>query len=647
MSHAYDTFLGMGSKYGVTLIRSDHLALVPHSDAPGEDGWRAWVEGLDKPVAVDLFCGAGGLSLGLQQAGFEVAVAVDNDERCLATHQANFPGRVLKMDLADPEQVNKLVKLLSDIEIAVLAGGPPCQPFSRAGRSKIRSLVEEGTRPPVDDRRDLWRVFVELAERLLPSAVLFENVPDIALADESRLVREMAANLEQIGYNVEYRLLDAWRYGVPQHRQRLILVATQNGIGFDWPEPSEDRVTVKDAIADLPLLKMGTGDRCLDYDKPSNRFQQVARAGMPEGADSLVWDHMTRPVRDDDREAFALMKPNTRYSDLPERLRRYRSDIFDDKYKRLDWDDLSRTITAHIAKDGYWYIHPSEHRTLTVREAARLQTFPDRFRFEGTRSHAYTQIGNAVPPILATFIAKALLNALKKNSIQSSIVTVEQTNTSIANLHSWFRQKILDWTPSGSDLWRRINEPWPVLVSTICGRKGSNNSLAHKIIEISPESFYPQEENFNQLKYLLGGRRINNRRVLRSIQAARSISQEGWEGTKWAELAKIGTSDTRWVEAVGLGKDYLITTAGVLRVAHRFNGRSSDTSAQTRVVLAQLIGKGQAIQTTIAMAALATELCTATSPRCADCPLVNKCTFAQSKKQQKACRELASGDDTT
>lgn len=184
----------MGSKYGVTLIRSDHLALVPHSDAPGEDGWRAWVEGLDKPVAVDLFCGAGGLSLGLQQAGFEVAVAVDNDERCLATHQANFPGRVLKMDLADPEQVNKLVKLLSDIEIAVLAGGPPCQPFSRAGRSKIRSLVEEGTRPPVDDRRDLWRVFVELAERLLPSAVLFENVPDIALADESRLVREMAAN---------------------------------------------------------------------------------------------------------------------------------------------------------------------------------------------------------------------------------------------------------------------------------------------------------------------------------------------------------------------------------------------------------------------------------------------------------------------
>ena len=610
----------MGSKYGVTLIRSNHLALDPHPDAPAEEDWRAWVEDLDRPVAVDLFCGAGGLSLGLQQAGFEVVAAVDNDERALATHRANFPGRALNKDLANPDQVDELAELLSDIKISVLAGGPPCQPFSRAGRSKIRSLVEKGVRPPVDDRRNLWRVFIDLAKDLQPSAVMFENVPDIALADESRIVREMAATLELAEYNVDYRLLDAWRYRVPQHRQRLILIATRNGITFNWPEPFKQRVTVEDAIDDLPRLERSTGGRCLSYGEPSNEFQREARDGMPEGEVSLVYDHMTRPVRDDDREAFALMKPNTRYSDLPERLRRYRSDIFDDKYKRLDWKDLSRTITAHIAKDGYWYIHPSEHRTLTVREAARLQTFPDRFRFEGTRSHAFAQIGNAVPPALATAIAEALLETL---SCPPS-----------TNIHHWFRKRILDWTPSGSDLWRRVDEPWHVLVSTICGRKGSNDSLAHTILKIIPKVPYLKEQSYRTLNSLLGGESKHNHRILRSIQVAKTISnQEDWENKTWEKVSGLGPSDIRWVKAVGLGKDYLITTAGVMRVANRFNGKSEDTSAQTRVVVAQLVGKEQGINITVAMAALAVEVCTATSPSCVQCPLSYKCNFVRNNQQ--------------
>ena len=576
------------------------------------------------------------MSLGLQQAGFEVVAAVDSDERALATHQANFPGRTLKMDLADPDQVNDLATRLADIEISVLAGGPPCQPFSRAGRSKIRSLVENGARPPVDDRRDLWRVFVELTDRLRPSAVLFENVPDIALADESRIVRSMATTLERIGYNADYRLLNTWQYGVPQHRQRLIFIATQNGINFNWPEPLEPKVTVtvREAIDDLPRLGMGTGDRCLAYEKPSNDFQRAARADMPEGEDSLVWDHMTRPVRDDDREAFALMNPNTRYSDLPERLRRYRSDIFNDKYKRLDWDDLSRTITAHIAKDGYWYIHPSEHRTLTVREAARLQTFPDRFRFEGTRSHAFSQIGNAVPPALATIIAKALLKALKGTTLHEHQQPRLGSLAHQPNIHQWFRKKILDWTPSGSDLWRRVNEPWPVLISTICGRTGSNDSLAHAILKITPKVTHHKEQSYETLNRLLEKEDKNNHRILRSIQVAKAINQEGWESAKWMKVSGLGLSDTRWVNAVGLGKDYLITTAGVMRVAHRFNGKSKDTSAQTRVVLAQLIGKEQAIKATVAMAALAVEVCTATSPRCAKCPLSYKCNFAHGRHHE-------------
>ena len=119
----------------------------------------------------------------------------------------------------------------------------------------------------------------------------------------------------------------------------------------------------------------------------------------------MIRDHITRPVRPDDAEIYELMHPGDTYLDVPKHLRRYRSDIFDDKYLRMSFDGLSRTITAHIAKDGYWYIHPREDRTLSIREAARIQTFPDDFRFAGFQSSRYQQIGNAVPPLLASAIA--------------------------------------------------------------------------------------------------------------------------------------------------------------------------------------------------------------------------------------------------
>ena len=626
----------MRSTYGVTLHRSDHLTLDPHPDAPGADEWSAWVAGLRRPVAVDLFCGAGGLSLGLKQAGFEVVAAVDTDKYALATHRANFPGRAMKMDLADPAQVDNLVTLLSGITIDVLAGGPPCQPFSRAGRSKIRSLVAAGARPPVDDRRDLWQVFVEATERLRPSAVLFENVPDIALWNGSRIVRDMATSLEGAGYNVDYRLVDAWRYGVPQHRQRLILVAIRDGRPFDWPKSSGGRVTVKEAIGDLPSLEKGIGDRCLGYNGPSSKFQQIARSGMLDEANSLVWDHMTRPVRDDDREAFSLMTSETRYSDLPKRLRRYRTDIFNDKYKRLGWNDLSRTITAHIAKDGYWYIHPSEHRTLTVREAARLQTFPDRFRFEGTRSHAFAQIGNAVPPALATTISESLLNALLNKApfpsytgpkVRSATSKSQLPTVSATDRQRWFKRRILNWAPPGSDLWLRLCEPWSVLVSTICGRLGSGDSLAHRVLEIYPAPA-PQSETSDQVHLLLGGSKLSDQRIRRSLRAADSIARYGWNSETWIKVAGLGPTDTRWVEAVGLNRYDLVTTTGTLRVAHRFNGKPEDTTAQTKVVLSRLVGTTKAIEVTVAMAALAAKVCTASTPRCEACPLVQWCRYA-------------------
>jgi DNA (cytosine-5)-methyltransferase 1 len=396
--------------YAVKLERSVPLILPRHLDAPEDDKFVEWCTAekeSGRPLAIDLFSGAGGLGAGVEAAGWTVVAAVDHDKAALETHRANFRGQALEVDMSDVTQVAGLIEELRPLGIDLVAGGPPCQPFSRAGRAKIRSLVNDGARDAVDARKELWRSFIDVVLELRPRAVLMENVPDMAIGDDLTVIREIADILEEAGYVVDYRLLDAWRHGVPQHRKRFILQARNDGALPVWPSLNDDRPSVRDAIEDLPPLNDTTGGRELPYlAEPTRALAKELRGAA--GPD-VIYDHMTRPVRDDDREAFELMTSSTLYSDLPDRLKRYRSDTFNDKYKRLDWDDLSRTITAHIAKDGYWYIHPAEHRTLTVREAARIQTFPDSFRFFGTRSDAFRQIGNAVPPILGRVVAESIL----------------------------------------------------------------------------------------------------------------------------------------------------------------------------------------------------------------------------------------------
>ena len=384
-------------KYGVTIRRTAPLRLGAHADAPSLDEWSEWVRGSDRPVAIDLFCGAGGLSQGLESAGFRVALAVDLDEWALETHAHNFPGLALRRNLDEESAREEIERLLDGVEVGLIAGGPPCQPYSRAGRSKIRSLVALGVRDRHDVRRELWRAFIDLVERVKPQAVVMENVPDMALGDDMVVLRVMLDSLERAGYEVDARIVDTWLYGVPQHRQRLILAGVRAGTDFAWPEATE-RVTVRDAIGDLPVLEIAPdapiGAELVDYGTPAmSDFAKRARKGCAGADAEVVYDHHTRAVRADDYEAFTMMTSGTLYSALPDSVKRYRDDIFDDKYNRLSWSGCARSITAHIAKDGYWYIHPGQHRTLTVREAARLQTFPDTFRFAGSRSHQFHQIG--------------------------------------------------------------------------------------------------------------------------------------------------------------------------------------------------------------------------------------------------------------
>ena len=282
-----------------------------------------------------------------------------------------------------------------------MAGGPPCQPFSRAGSSKIRDLVRSGVRSENDDRVALWRSFMGVVEALRPRVVLLENVPDMARWNDGAVLIAILDVLRELGYSADARVLKAWEFGVPQHRARLFVVGTSRQ--FQWPR-RRPPVTLRDAIGDLPAIAAGTAGGVPGLPaRPDGVAVSAcgARAVCPPRALMLSMTTAVATSGPMTRRRSPCSSPGRPTANCPERLRRYRVDIFDDKYKRLVWDDLSRSITAHIAKDGYWYIHPEQDRTLSIREAARIQTFPDSFRFAGHPTVQFRQIGNAVPPALA------------------------------------------------------------------------------------------------------------------------------------------------------------------------------------------------------------------------------------------------------
>ena len=609
--------------YGVRIAKSSTLRLERHSDAPVRQSWKSWAAELEGPIAVDLFSGAGGLSLGLERAGYTTVLAVDHDEWALETHRANFPGAAIDLDLADPARFDDLIELLAGLKIDLIAGGPPCQPFSRAGRSKIRWLVEEGLRNSVDRRKELWRVFLCAVEEIRPHSVLMENVPDMALGDDLAVVRLITNRLEELGYETEMRLVEAWRYGVPQHRQRLILVATTGGL-FEWPKDTHSPV-LRDAIGDLPPLGHTNGDRVLDYDGPRTDFQRVARLGVPEFEQGVVHDHMTRAVREDDRKAFMLMGEGLRYAELPEELRRYRSDIFDDKYNRLAWDDRSRSITAHIAKDGYWYIHPEEHRTLTVREAARIQTFPDRFRFAGSRSHAFQQIGNAVPPALATVIAKALHEAASRPQ--------PPAEDRPSRWRAAVRERLIRWGAKDQPAWRRLGDPWAVLLGILAGGARSATTLA------AGDELLSRVPSPGVAATLIA---VHRRRLARDdgdlillerlFFLGKVIVSKGWEDESWLKLSGLKPADRLWLEVVGLESKQLVANTASLRVVARVIGNSVDTQrrgSDGKMALGQLIGgSDQATAVMAAIGGIGNTICFPVNPHCGSCPLSSLCPMA-------------------
>jgi DNA (cytosine-5)-methyltransferase 1 len=589
------------------------------------------VRNSERPIAIDLFGGAGGLSHGLEAAGYRVALSVDTEDWALKTHAHNFQGIALQRDLALEESRAEIAARLEGIEVSLIASGPPCQPFSRAGRSKIRSLVDRGTREAVDHRKELWRGFLDVVERIRPWAVLMENVPDMALGDGTFVLRLMMDRLERTGYEVDARIVDTWLHGVPQHRQRLILVGVRGGGAFHWPL-AQGQVTVRDAIGDLPVLAVTpdttVGAEVLDYGNPEmSDFARKARKRCVGDEAGRVYDHLTRAVRHDDYEAFTLMNANTLYSDLPARVKRYRDDIFDDKYNRLDWSSYSRSITAHIAKDGYWYIHPDQPRTLTVREAARLQTFPDTFRFAGSRSHQFQQIGNAVPPVLAEVIGSALLACLRNE---------ERPRRRLSKDRAQFRERLGRWAAKDSQLspWAYPGDPWPVTVGLIVGSKRSDDwVVCSDVLGCAPTLEDATSTTFAAIKRLTGpGRQRDAVKRIEKVAAAVRRRAAGWESDGWHRTARFGPTALRWYSLMAGDSTGLVTSAAVLRVTARVSGTTADRRNQNstgRMELAKLVGAGEDAATlNVAMHRLGQSVCTPRNPACQSCPLQESCASA-------------------
>lgn len=633
-------------RYAVKQVKGPYVVLANHPDhCESEEELKAYAKKRREDGAllgVDLFAGAGGLSQGLTDAGIEVIFGVDHYDYAVDTHSARFPGMSVGWDLSTKENVERVANLMEGAGIEVLAGGPPCQPFSKAGRSGIRHLVERGERDPIDQRRNLWRAYLEVVQLARPKAVIMENVPDMALDNEMFILRSMIEELEQIGYSVEARVIETWRYGVPQFRQRLILVALRGGIHFEWPEESESKVTVWNAIGDMPEIEggwrpPGGADGWAEYDHPITDFQEYVRRNVAPEDQNKLFDHITRPVREDDREAFELMSSETKYSDLPKHLQRYRSDIFTDKYKRLDEDDLSRTITAHIAKDGYGFIHPRQSRTLSVREAARLQTFPDDFRFSGPPSAAFKQIGNAVPVLLGKAIGDAVVRSLRRGAVKK-LETVKMTEV----LSTWYQEL------HESHLflpWLRSDSRWKIAVCEIFLERASRDEIRVLWPMIDnldkPESGKPVPIQTKEtiLKVFSGERFKIRREKFKSLIG----EMENFPEALWAprvnrnELPSVnpGLSDLLELAAPVIenendrSEEPVIVAKGVLRVTSRFHGvdfESRNKLTDGRISIASLLGLNLNSRSAhLALFELARSICIPESPHCAICPLERRC----------------------
>jgi DNA (cytosine-5)-methyltransferase 1 len=599
-----------------------------HADAPDPSDLGAvrsfFAQRSSRPTAIDLFCGPGGLSLGLTRAGFDVLVGADSDEWAVRTHEANLPGLGWCGDLGETSDFLNALSIWGIERVDLVAGGVPCQPFSRAGQPRIKGLIDAGERENHDHRADLWSSFVAVVDALRPRAVLVENVPDLPRWNDGAVLIGLYESLRALGYRVEARILDGFRYGVPQHRQRLILIGLDGNRSPRWPEPSDDLVSLRDAIGDLPPIPRAQRGERLQYDdrRQTSAFQQAMRSEVAAADDGFVFEHVCRDVRPDDMEAFRLLGEGQTYVDLPERLRRYRSDVFSDKYKRLSWAELCRSITAHIAKDGYWYIHPDQHRTLSIREAARVQSFPDHFRFAGSSSHRYRQIGNAVPVLLGEAIGCVVRASL------------EEPRRVQAAGRGRFSERLLAWHgehQGWSAPWREVADPWLVLAGELLltrARPEQADSIFDQLCQLAPTPTDLHLLEHPEVALTQIG--VSERAGVLVDVANQLVQRFGGvvpeDDMDLRTLPGVGDGVCTAVLTFGFGRRQVLLDRTTARVAGRVTRHEDTRRFQLRLDLHRFAGStGPDAAFNRALLDLGREICQNERPRCAICPVSQDC----------------------
>lgn len=380
-------------------------------------------------TAIDLFSGAGGISLGLEDAGFDVLLASDIDPACAATYEANFPAhKFWNGDVANltSPRIRGLTGLRKG-ELDLLVGGPPCQGFSILGARRNE-----------DPRNRLFQEFLRIGAEMQPRCMVIENVPGLATMENGAVLQAIASGYRELGYSFAFAELLAAQYGTPQMRWRMVFVGFRADVdvprGMGFPQPTHGRrgigelisnctivaedldgfVTAREAIGDLPVVDSGEENERYDG-APSCDYQRAMRAGLTDE----LFNHYAPKLSPQNLKRIAALSPGQDWRDLPRHLlpdgmKRAKRKDHTRRYSRMTWDGIPRSIITRFRdpKSGE-YTHPEQDRTISIREAARIQSFPDRFNFHGNHSEQYDQVGNAVPVRLAEAIGEEIIRCLE------------------------------------------------------------------------------------------------------------------------------------------------------------------------------------------------------------------------------------------
>ncbi len=426
--------------------------------------------------AIDLFAGPGGLSLGLSEAGFDIVAAIEWDADAGQTYRHNLGSHTYTRDITDfgPKELRKDLEnkgLLKPGEnLSLVAGGPPCPGFSLIGRSKIMDLIKKGEYGEskdfrhrfIDDPRNrLFLEFVKYVSEFKPDYFIMENVSGMSSfnLDGDPVISVIKSEFESIGYTVEEDILNAAQFGVPQQRKRIIFLGSRRDVSkchLPKPTRADNHLSAMDAIDDLSDIDPNYDTGLVEYRADTSnsiggRYRKMMRRGSKRGWKTCHWTRKVNPRdrvifpfiksgRDGERQIYGDIYPS-KWDALVERFteaglktdlegnRHYISDpssgkkwimypnrVFKDKMRRIEPNKPAPTVVAHLAKDGYMFIHPIHDRTITVREAARFQSFPDTFEFKGSMTSQFRQVGNAVPPLLALELGRQVRRVIDHNT---------------------------------------------------------------------------------------------------------------------------------------------------------------------------------------------------------------------------------------